>query len=187
VRGFLAFGIKDAFTAELESYAAEWQPDPNLSHLLPVDYHITIKFLSEFSSLRFLQCLPEICNLGNPPPHAFRAGAVAIWPSVVALECEPSKEMRDWHGEVNGLLERKGFLQERHPTFHPHITLARRKENEKHGELQRFLLERGKEFAGRMIPVEAPALWRSQPDGMGRRHLPYLSPLYKKIFPEEIA
>lgn len=173
MRGFFAFGVGKKFSAELAQCTSQIPPDPALSLMLPVDYHVTIKFLSEFSSTRFVEILPELCALGFPSGALLRAGRIALWPSVLALECEPSEGLVKWHARVNGLLERRGFLKERHPRFHPHITLARRKREKK------ILVENAELFLGRTVPLEAPALWRSQPDGTGRRHMPFLSPLLR--------
>lgn len=177
MRGFLAFGIAADLTAELKQ-AVSAVPGGELALLHPPDYHLTIKFLSEFSSTRFFSCLEELSALGAPPANAFLAGRLVLWPMVLALECEPSEEMRRWHGSVNTLLESKGFLRERHPSFRPHITLARRRPERKYPEAERHLLGAGGLFAGRAITLEPPALWRSQAEGTGRRHEAILSVLF---------
>jgi 2'-5' RNA ligase len=178
MRGFLAFGLDAPFSAELAAFAATLPREAKLEPLAAADYHVTIKFLSEFSSTKFVECLGELTALGAPPAHALRAGKLALWPTVLALECEASAELADWHARVNALLERKGFLHERHPRFHPHVTLARRKAGFRLPAVEELLETSGSRFAGRAVEVGAPLLWRTEPDGTGRRHLPYLSPLF---------
>ncbi len=181
MRGFFAFGIEDDFSAELNGAALAFPPDPALKFLLPVDYHVTIKFLSEFSSTDFFAGLPELCALGAPPASALVAGPLALWPTVLALECEPSAALVAWHREVNALLERRGFLRERHPRFRPHITLARRKPESKIPSLHAHLTHVEHAFRGRPISLQAPALWQSRAEESGRRHQPLLSPLFPRL------
>lgn len=180
MRGFVAFGIGEAFAAELFAFASEL-PGEGLSLLPSTDLHVTLKFLSEFSSDVFVRTLPELCALGPPPAKGLLAGQAAPWPTVVALECHPSPELVRWHGDLNALLERKGFLHERHPRFRPHITLARRKGVKGSHELAAFLKEKGRALEGRFVPLEAAALWQSQAEETGRRHKPYLSPLFGRM------
>jgi 2'-5' RNA ligase len=177
MRGFFAFAVRDAFALELERAARSLPASPKLTPLLPADYHVTIKFLSEFSSTNFFACLPELCALGAPPADSLRAGKLALWPTVLALECEPTPALVAWHLRVNVLLERRGFIKERHARYNPHVTLARRKEGWRLPEVEAALALSAEKFRGAPVPVEPPVLWRTQPDGTGRRHLPLLSPL----------
>ena len=178
MRGFVAFGLDAGFSAQLRAEAETFPLDPGLKLLLPADYHVTIKFLSNFSSTDFFGILDELCALGKPPAQSLRAGKIAIWPTVIALECEPSDELRAWHSQVNSLLERKGFIQERHPRFSPHITLARHKAGQVLPEVESHLPKVESAFSGKIVPVEAPALWKSEPEETGRRHRPILTPLF---------
>lgn len=178
MRGFFAFGLAPHFASELRSAAEAFPPDPALKLLLPADYHVTIKFLSEFSSTDFFACLDELSALGAPPLEGLRAGKIALWPTVLALECEPTEELRAWHARVNSLLERKGFIRERHPRFSPHITLARHKAGQTLPGVESHLPKVASAFSGKIVPVEAPALWRSEPEESGRRHRAILSPLF---------
>ncbi len=159
--------------------ADDFPADPNLKLLPPADYHVTIKFLSEFSSTKFFACLEEIGGLGIPPTNLLRAGKLALWTTVLALECEPSEELIAWQARVNNLLERRGFIKERHPRFHPHITLARRKMGQEHPGIASYMKSVENRFNGRNVPIEAPALWRSQAEETGRRHQPLLSPIFR--------
>jgi 2'-5' RNA ligase len=179
VRGFFAFGIKPDFSAELKRALDAFPPDPNLKPLLPADYHVTIKFLSEFSSTDFFACLGELSALGPPPPNSLAAARLALWPTVLALECEPGDALVQWQSQVNALLERKGFKKERHPRFRPHITLARRKPGQKLPRIEAHLESGQKKFEGKIIPLESPALWKSQAEETGRRHQPLLSVLFR--------
>lgn len=180
MRGFVGFAVGEGFAAELAAFR-ERMPAEGLSFLATPDLHVTLKFLSEFSSAVFARALPEICALGPAPATALKAGKVALWPTVVALECFPCPELVRWHAELNGLLEAKGFLQERHPKFNPHVTLARVKRNDKVSPaLSAWLEENGRAFEGRDVPLEAPALWQSQAEETGRRHRPFLSPLFAR-------
>ena len=185
MRGFLGFNVGEEFARELESFVGGLPPDPFLRPVWVADFHVTVKFLSEFSSEVFLRALPALLELGPPPVGVLRAGRVALWPTVVALECEPSLEFREWHGRVNALLEAKGFIRERHPRFHPHVTLARRKGGGggmrpgKLGDDTLVALEAAAEsFAGRQVPLRALTLFQSQAEETGRKHRPILSPLY---------
>jgi 2'-5' RNA ligase len=179
MRGFFGFAVRSPFSTELHETALALPASPKLTPLHPADLHVTIKFLSEFSSLRFFAVLPELAALGPPPAEALRAGKVALWSSVIALECEPGEALVAWHGRVNELLERRGFLRERHPRFRPHVSIARRKEGFRLPGLETALAAIETRFSGRPVPLEAPALWRTEPDGTGRRHLPFLSPLFR--------
>lgn len=178
MRGFFAFGIAEDFSAKLRAAAEALPPDPALKPLLPADYHVTIKFLSNFSSTDFFVCLEELCAIGKPPAESLRAGKIALWPTVLALECEPTEALRAWHAQVNSLLERKGFIHERHPRFSPHITLARRKAGQALPGVEAHLPEVELAFSGQAVPVDAPALWKSEAEETGRRHRPILSPLF---------
>lgn|GEM_PF-6086578 len=180
MRGFFAFGVGELFSAELDVLLKTLPPEPKLKSLHWEDFHVTIKFLSEFSSTKFFACLPELCALGKPPEDSLKAGRLALWPTVLVLECEPSEALVRWHRSVNQLLERKGFLHERHPRFHPHITLARRKPEHKLETVEAWLREPAHcgQFEGRAIHLTAPMLWRSQAEETGRRHQPLLSPLF---------
>jgi 2'-5' RNA ligase len=179
MRGFVAFGLDAQFSALLRAEAETFPLDPALKLLLPGDYHVTIKFLSNFSSTDFFSCLDELCAIGKPPANSLRAGKIALWPTVIALECEPTEELREWHSRVNALLERKGFIQERHPRFSPHITLARHKAGQALPEVESHLPKVASAFSGMIVPVEAPALWKSEPEETGRRHRAILSPLFE--------
>ena len=179
MRGFFAFGVSTEFSRELKKAIDAFPNDTSLKPLLPADYHVTIKFLSKFSSTEFFGCLEELCRLGMPPANSLSAGKLALWPTVLALECEPNEELRAWHGKVNALLERKGFIQERHPRFHPHITLARRKLGQKLLETEAYLTKVENLFSEGAIPLTAPALWKSQAEETGRRHQPMLSPIFR--------
>ncbi len=180
MKGFLAFGVSAASSAVLTKIFAGLPP-AGLRAVDPTDYHVTIKFLSEFSSTDFFASLPEITELGNPPVASLRAGDLALWPTVLALECDATDELRAWHGEVNRLLERKGFLRERHPRFLPHVTLARRTPGKRLPELEARLEKAHDALRGQSIELEKPALWKTEPDGTGRSHLPFLSPLFRRI------
>ena len=59
MRGFFAFGLHEGFAAELGAFAESLAVKRELSLLQPADYHLTLKFLSEFSSLDFLRCLQK--------------------------------------------------------------------------------------------------------------------------------
>ncbi|RZA00390.1 MAG: hypothetical protein EOP11_18370 [Proteobacteria bacterium] len=184
MRGFLGFKLADEFAREVESFVAGWPLDPALRPTLREDLHVTVKFLSEFSSSVFFACLPELIALGPAPVAELRVGRLAIWPTVVALECEASEELREWHGRVNALLERRGFIHERHPLYHPHITLARRRGRpgmpvgELHAETNAALLGAADFFAGRVVSLRPLSLFQSQAEETGRRHRAILSPLY---------
>lgn len=178
MRGFMAFGVDAGFSAHLRAEAEAFPLDSALKLLHPADYHVTIKFLSNFSSTEFIACLEELCAIGKPPADSLRAGQIALWPTVIALECEPTEELRAWHGKVNSLLERKGFIQERHPRFSPHITLARHKAGQALPGVESHLPKVASAFSGKIVPVEAPALWRSEPEESGRRHRAILTPLF---------
>lgn len=175
MRGFVAFGIEPEFSARLQTAAAGFAADPALSLLHSADYHVTIKFLSEFSSTIFFETLEALSALGPPPRQSLTAGKIRLWPTVLVLEATPSEELRAWHREVNALLERRGFIQERHPLFRPHITLGRRKPGR---EIQVWAVPEDS-FAGENIPVTAPMLWRSQSLETGRRHQELLSILFR--------
>jgi 2'-5' RNA ligase len=179
MRGFFAFGIAPEFARQIAEFVERLPPNRLVQPLLPADYHVTIKFLSEFSSTRFIAILGELCELGGPPTGSLKAGQLALWPTVVVLECEADEALRAWHARVNLLLEQAGFLRERHPQFHPHITLARRKPGAKLDAIEAHLEFCRAEFCGTEIPLVAPALWRSQPEDTGRRHQPFLSPLFR--------
>ncbi|MGZ3694706.1 MAG: 2'-5' RNA ligase family protein [Bdellovibrionota bacterium] len=179
MRGFFAFGVELEFSLELRKTIVNFPADPGFKLLLPADYHVTIKFLSEFSSTDFFACLDELCELGRPPANALRAGKLALWPTVLALECTPSEELKIWHGKVNALLERKGFIKERHPLFHPHITLARRKMGSKSSGVIAHLQSVENIFNGRLVPLTAAALWKSQAEETGRRHQELLSLIFQ--------
>ena len=158
------------------------RPEQKHKRLLPPEQLATIKFLSEYSSTVFFDCLPELCALGPPPKDSLIAGKLALWPTVLVLECEPSEALRAWHREVNTFLERKGFLIERHPRFQPHISLARKKPEHKLISLEGeggFLEKQRDHFKDRPVPLTAPLLWRSQAEETGRKHWPLLSPLFK--------
>ncbi len=179
MRGFFAFGVEEPFSEELASFAKQIEGVESLILLPPSDFHVTLKFLSEFSSSIFVRTLPDLCALGPPPKNSLIVGVVALWPTVVALECECSPELRSWQLELNKLLERKGFLKERHPLYRPHITLARRRAGGRgEKDIEAWLARGGKRFEGQALPTTAPALWQSQPEGAGRRHRTYLSPLF---------
>lgn len=178
MRGFVAFGIEPEFASRLRAVAESFPPEPALKLLPPADYHVTIKFLSNFSSTDFFGCLDALCAIGKPPADSLRAGKIALWPTVLVLECEPTEELRIWHSRVNELLERKGFIRERHPRFSPHITLARRKAGRALPEVEAHLSGIESGFAGKIVPLRAPALWKSEAEETGRRHRPILSPLF---------
>lgn len=180
MRGFVAFGIEPAFSQELGRAASAFAIEPRLKPLPPTDYHVTIKFLSEFSSTDFVNCLDEICALGAPPVRSLRAGKLALWPTALVLECEATAALADWHSRINSLLEKRGFLKERHPVFKPHITLARRKPDLRLPEVEGLLARMGDAYLGREVPLEAPALWKSVAEETGRRHLPLLSPIFRR-------
>ena len=173
MRGFVAFGVREGFSEQLGS-AVKGFGGPAVSLLHPADFHVTLKFLSEFSSERFFECLPELCALGPAPEGSLTAGKLALWPTVLALECEASPALVKWQRELNQLLEKKGFLKERHPAFRPHVTLARLKAGAKSFDLH----DEGR-FAGRNLPLRPPALWRSRPPETGRRHEELLCPLFR--------
>lgn len=169
----MAFGVGEGLSEELGSAVSNLGGSA-LSLLDPADYHVTLKFLSEFSSERFFECLPDICALGPPPESSLTAGKLALWPTVLALECEAAPAMVQWQKRLNELLEKKGFLKERHPAFRPHVTLARLKAGAK-----AVPLEGEGRFAGRIVPLRPPALWRSRPPETGRRHEELLCPLFR--------
>lgn len=179
MRGFVGFGVGEEFAEDLRAFAESIGPGAGLRLTHAADLHVTLKFLSEFSSVEFARCLPELAALGPPPDGFMRAGAVAIWPTVVALECEASAELVSWKEALNCLLERRGFIKERHPAYHPHVTLARIGSVAKGSrELADLVKERSRAFEGRRVPLEPPALWQSQAEETGRRHRPFLSPLF---------
>jgi 2'-5' RNA ligase len=165
MRGFLGFPLAEKPAAELAALAL-----PKGKKLLAPDLHLTIKFLSEFSQDSFVRTLPELCALGKPPVDFVIAGSIVAWPTVIALECEGNDSLTIWRNEVNELLERRGFIHERHPEFRPHITLARGK-----GIVPDAMAEA---FRGRKIFLRAPALYRSEHEESGRRHREILTPLF---------
>ena len=179
MRGFLAFGVHHEFSVKLTAAAETFPAIAKLDLLFPADHHITIKFLCEFSSNEFFASLSELCALGAPPRNCLHAGQLALWPTVLALECHPSPGLLAWHSQVNALLEKKGFLKERHPGFRPHITLARKKPG-RNQAAETHLKGLANRFAGDPIPLEAPALWLSQREETGRRYQPILSPVFDK-------
>ncbi len=175
----MGFGVAEGFAAELRSFAESIGAGAGLRLMHASDLHVTLKFLSEFSSVEFARCLPELAALGPPPAATMRAGAVALWPTVVALECEASAELVSWKEALNSLLERRGFIKERHPAYHPHVTIARIGAAAKgNRELAARVEERSRAFEGRQVPLVPPALWQSQAEETGRRHRPFLSPLF---------
>lgn len=179
MRGFVGFGVEGELAAELSAYAGEIRPAEGLKFTFATDLHVTLKFLSEFSSVEFVRCLPALNALGPPPADSLSAGNVVLWPTVVALECVPAPELVKWKEELNAVLERNGFIKERHPLFHPHITLARLRPAAKESrELRAWLKEHGAKFKGRAVKLCSPALWQSQAEETGRRHRPFLSPLF---------
>lgn len=179
MRGFYGFSVGDQFALELGQFTASWPADPGLRPTWVADLHVTIKFLSEFSSDVFVRELPGLLELGPPPSDALRAGKIALWPTVVALECEPSVALVEWHRKVNAFLEGKGFIHERHPKFHPHVTLARRRGREKLSpELLRVLEREADRYVDREVPLRRPTLFQSQAEETGRKHRPILSPLF---------
>lgn len=184
MRGFFGFSVGEEFARELEAFTAGWPADPSLRPIWVADLHVTIKFLSEFSSEVFVRVMPELVALGPPPADALRAGKIALWPTVVALECEPSLALVEWHRRVNAFLEGKGFITERHPKFHPHVTLARRRGREKLSpELLAVLEREADRYRGREVPLKAPCLFQSQAEETGRKHRPILSPLFRMATP----
>lgn len=181
MRGFLGFNVGEEFARELESFVSGLPPDPFLKPVWVADFHVTVKFLSEFSSEVFLRALPELVELGPPPVGSLRAGLLAVWPTVVALECEASAEFREWHRLVNAFLEGKGFIRERHPRFRPHVTLARKKGLGNLGEdVARALSAASDRYVGVSVPLRALTLFQSQAEETGRKHRPILSPLYPR-------
>ena len=178
MRGFVAFGLAEGISAELFAAVKELEAQPGLSLLHSADYHVTLKFLSEFSSERFFQCLPELCALGPPPRDSLVAKQITHWPTVLALECEASPELERWQRELNELLEKNGFLKERHPKFRPHVTLARRKPETKLPALGVWLEKNSGAFEGRGLGIRHAALWRSRAPETGRRHEELLCPLF---------
>lgn len=175
MRGFFGFGLASDFSAKLAAAVNALPVDPQLSPLDPADYHVTIKFLSQFSSPRFLACLEELIAIGDPPLHDLRAGKIALWPTVLALECEAGEKLREWRARVNACLERQGFLRERHPIYRPHVTVARRKTGREPLQVAAALPGLEKTWKGQTVPLEAPALWQSVAEETGRRHRPFLS------------
>lgn len=179
MRGFLGFNVGDEFARELEGFVAGLPPDSFLKPVWVADFHVTVKFLSEFSSELFARTLPDLLALGPPPAGEMKAGQVAEWPTVVALECEASEEFRAWHGRVNALLEARGFIHERHPHYRPHITLARKRGV---GRLEAATVAALKaadlHYSGAEVPLRALTLFQSQAEETGRKHRPILSPLY---------
>jgi len=179
VRGFLGFNVGEEFARELEGFVSGLPPDSFLKPVWVADFHVTVKFLSEFSSDLFARTIPELLALGPPPVIALKAGLVAAWPTVVALECEPTPELRAWHRRVNTLLEARGFLTERHPLYRPHVTLARKKGlGSLSAEVAQALRAEFDRFAGREVPLRALTLFQSQAEETGRKHRPILCPLY---------
>lgn len=178
MRGFFAFPVEREFSKRLEKAIHPIATNLDLSVLMPEEYHVTIKYLSHFSSTYFFECLEDIAAVGVPPRDSLKAGALVLWPTVLVLECSASDELMAWQHQVNTLLERRGFIKNRHPLFKPHITLARRIRLEKDNVLEKQILELKGLFLGEGIPLKPPALWRSQAVETGRRHQDFLSLIF---------
>lgn len=179
MRGFLGFNVGEELARELESFVGGLPPDSVLKPVWVADFHVTVKFLSEFSSEVFFRELPGLLALGPPPASSLRAGRIAVWPTVVALECEATPEFREWHGRVNAFLEGKGFIRERHPAYRPHITLARLRPGAGvGGATSRALAAAELRYSGTGVGLRPLTLFQSQAEETGRKHRPILSPLY---------
>jgi len=178
MRGFFAFPVEKEFSGELNQLIAGVSPSGFLLPLFAAEYHVTLKYLSNFSSTEFFHCLKEVLPLGAPPRDGLRAGVIALWPTVLVLEGRANEELLDWQSRVNELLERKGFIKNRHPIFKPHITLARLKSPASGRALSASIAQIAGALEGRNIPLGPPTLWRSEAEETGIRHRAFMSVLF---------
>lgn len=175
MRGFLGFPLEESFGERLAALVAGWKAFPDLKPVPRPDLHLTVKFLGEFSTVEFHRHLDEVRALGPPPAAAFTAARLAVWPTVLVLECAASEGAMEWQRRWNETLERKGFLKERHPRFRPHVTLARWKGETPPAGLAAAVELCEHQFAGSSLPIEPLALYQSQAEETGRRHRPFLT------------
>lgn len=175
MRGFLGFPVEPEFGARLGDSVADWAGLAGLKPVPRPDLHLTVKFLGDFSTTEFYSHLDHFRALGAPPAAAFTTGRLAVWPTVLVLECVASERAAEWQSLWNESLERKGFLKERHPLFRPHVTLARWQGQLPPAGLAAAVEKNAGAFTGGCLPLQPLTLYQSQAEETGRRHRPFLS------------
>jgi RNA 2',3'-cyclic 3'-phosphodiesterase len=144
--------------AQSATFKAKWEH--------PDNYHLTLRFIGDVDEegyARYVSALKTIQastfdmtlqGVGRFPPEAKKPARV-LWVGVAA-----SPKLIALERAISAVLESNGLPKDKHETYHPHMTLARFKENPPSEPLNEFLQQHAS-FQIEPLRVDAFVLYQS--------------------------
>jgi 2''-5'' RNA ligase len=142
MRLFVGIPLASEVLNELsEAVARLSSPNDNLRWTTPETWHITLQFLGNTDG-QHCDCILERLSEVHAPPFTVQLGELGFFDraGVFFVDVVPTAELAALAKSVNAVTARCGFAAETRP-YHPHITLARAK-GEERGKALRALQDR---------------------------------------------
>jgi RNA 2',3'-cyclic 3'-phosphodiesterase len=131
--------VKDVLStlSQPDKIKAKWEQRDN--------YHITLRFIGDVDDKGYERYITALKTIQAPAFHMTLQGVGRFppeqrqTPRVLWVGAAPAPEFMTLYEAVSSTLEANGLPKDKHETYHPHVTLARFKDNPSSEALKEFL------------------------------------------------
>jgi len=152
--------VKDLLSALAQSatFKGKWEH--------PDNYHLTLRFIGDVDEEGYARYVAALKTI-QPPAFPMTLQGVGRFPTepqppprVLWVGVAPSAELIGLEKAISAVLEANGLPKDKYEIYHPHMTVARFKENPSSEALEQFI-EQNASFQTDPVQVNAFVLYQS--------------------------